>query len=452
MTRIAMSRRTSLLILGDLLAFVFSLILTLTVRYGSIPDRTLFLTHIVPFSVLFLVFILVGMTVGLYDKQAAFVRRNIRGLVLQTQIVNILFGVIFFYFAPVVIAPKVNLFIYFIISTAALYLWRGFMFPVIVSGRKRIGIIIGTGADVEDLYSEVMGDGKYGMVFKEKLVPDLEPGKMAMIIKEAVARTGASLVIADLRNPAVEGAMSSLYSLIFSGVQVMDVSILYEAIFDRIPLSLVGERWLVENSVLAVGKSKAYDVFKRAMDIVVALVVGLVSLLLYPFICLAIKADDGGPLFVVQERVGKNGKSIKIIKFRSMTADDGGMYGAGQKTTQSITKVGHFIRMTRLDELPQLWSVIKGDQSLIGPRPELPALVKIYEKEVPYYNARHLIKPGLSGWAQIYHRAHPHHAVAINDTRDKLSYDLFYVKNRSLPLDMKIALQTLRALISRQGI
>ena len=326
------------------------------------------------------------------------------------------------------------------------------MFPVVVSGRKQTGVIIGSGDDVEDLYEEINKDGKYGLIFREKLAPEHSAEKMSAMITEAVKKTGASVLIADLRNPDIEGAMSSMYSLIFSGVQVMDVSSLYEAVFDRIPLSLVGKRWLVENSVVAVGQSRAYDLFKRAMDIVIATIVGIVSLILYPFIMIAIKLDDGGKLFVVQERVGKNGKTIKIIKFRSMTANDQGVYGTGQKTAQTITKVGRVIRLTRLDELPQLWSVLKGEQSLIGPRPELPALVKIYEEEVPYYNARHLIKPGLSGWAQIYHKAHPHHAVAINDTRDKLSYDLFYVKNRSLALDIKIALQTLRALISRQGV
>lgn len=452
MTRIAMSRRTSLLIVGDLLAYVFSLILTLAVRYGHVPDSELFFSHIGPFCILFVIFVIVGMAVGLYDKRAAFMRSRVSALIVQAQVINVIFGIAFFYLAPVAIAPKANLFIYFIISTAALYVWRSIMFPVVVSGRKQTGVIIGSGDDVEDLYEEINKDGKYGLIFREKLAPEHSPEKMSAMIIETVKKTGASVLIADLRNPDIEGAMSSMYSLIFSGVQVMDVSSLYEAVFDRIPLSLVGKRWLVENSVVAVGQSRAYDLFKRAMDIVIATIVGIVSLILYPFIMIAIKLDDGGKLFVVQERVGKNGKTIKIVKFRSMTANDQGVYGTGQKTAQTITRVGRVIRLTRLDELPQLWSVLKGDQSLIGPRPELPALVKIYEEEVPYYNARHLIKPGLSGWAQIYHKAHPHHAVAINDTRDKLSYDLFYVKNRSLALDMKIALQTLRALISRQGV
>lgn len=189
------------------------------------------------------------------------------------------------------------------------------------------------------------------------------------------------------------------------------------------------------------------------MDIIVASILGILSLIWYPIVYIATRFDDRGPLLIAQERIGKNGRTIRMSKFRSMTANDSGSYSHNNgKSNLKVTKVGSFIRMTRVDELPQLWSVIKGDQSLIGPRPELPALVQIYEKKIPYYNVRHLIKPGLSGWAQISHRSHPHHAVAVDDTRDKLSYDLFYVKNRSLMLDIRIALQTLKSIISKQGV
>ena len=121
------------------------------------------------------------------------------------------------------------------------------------------------------------------------------------------------------------------------------------------------------------------------------------------------------------------------------------------KSVNKITKVGGFLRKSRLDEIPQLWNVLIGDLSLIGPRPELPALAQIYEMEVPYYNARHLITPGLSGWAQLYHENHPHQGVDTLETKNKLSYDLYYIKNRSLFLDLKIALKTIKALLSRTG-
>ena len=134
-----------------------------------------------------------------------------------------------------------------------------------------------------------------------------------------------------------------------------------------------------------------------------------------------------------------------------MTENDNGNYNPDGKTELRVTKFGNFLRKTRLDEFPQLFSVIKGDISLIGPRPELPSLVKHYTEEIPYYNVRHLIKPGLSGWAQIYHEAHPHHGVDTLETKNKLSYDLYYIKNRSFLLDLKIALHTLRTLVSIAG-
>ena len=115
-----------------------------------------------------------------------------------------------------------------------------------------------------------------------------------------------------------------------------------------------------------------------------------------------------------------------------------------------VTRVGKFLRITRIDELPQLWSVLKGDVSLIGPRPELPTGVELYEKEIPYYNIRHIIKPGLSGWAQIYGE-HAHHNIGVGETKNKLSYDLFYIKNRSFVLDIIIALKTIKTILSRQG-
>jgi lipopolysaccharide/colanic/teichoic acid biosynthesis glycosyltransferase len=194
-----------------------------------------------------------------------------------------------------------------------------------------------------------------------------------------------------------------------------------------------------------------YDFLKRIMDVAIALPAGIASLIVYPFIAIAIYLDDRGPLFFYQERVGKDGKPIHIIKFRTMTTHAAGQYNAQGQAENRITNIGAFIRKTRIDEIPQLWNVIRGDISLIGPRPELPKLVSMYEHEIPYYGIRHIIKPGLSGWAQLYHDNHPHHGVAVAQTKEKLSYDLFYLKNRSFLLDIKIALKTVKKLMSRSG-
>ena len=221
---------------------------------------------------------------------------------------------------------------------------------------------------------------------------------------------------------------------------------LYEDIFDRIPLSLVKYSWFLENISTSVQKS--YDIGKRLMDIVLSFILGVISLVFYPFVWIAIKIEDRGALFFVQERMGQNNKIVKVVKFRSLAehSDEGGI-----AKDPKPTKVGQFIRRTRIDELPQLWNVIKGDISIIGPRPELPNYVKKYSEEIPYYSMRHIIKPGLSGWAQIYQDNHPHHGVNTFATAIKLSYDLYYIKNHSFLLDIKIALRTLKTLASIAG-
>ena len=442
---------TAFLIVGDLVVYLFSLIVALAIRYSTIPSETLVMVHLPSFSILFAIFILVTFSAGLYDKQVAFIRQQIQGLLLRGQIINIFIGAAFFYLAPVGIAPKVNLIIYFIVSTAMLFLWRIVMFPVLSISRQQRAVLVGTGEDIKDLFDEVNSRDRYGLIFKNHIDPNVSVDETVKRISQAVKESEASIIIADLHNKSIESAMPFLYSLVFSGIKIIDAGKLYESIFDRIPVSMVGERWLVENSSTSLGNRKIYDLLKRLIDIVVSFVGGIISLIFYPFIILAIKLEDKGSIFIVQERIGSNGKLIKIIKFRSMSGNDNGKYDSNGATKLYVTKVGKFLRVSRLDEIPQFWNVLRGDLSLVGPRPELPRLVEIYNKEILYYNARHLVKPGLFGWAQIYHEAHPHHSVATEDTKDKLSYDLYYIKNRSLLLDTKISLRTMQILMKRAG-
>jgi lipopolysaccharide/colanic/teichoic acid biosynthesis glycosyltransferase len=394
---------------------------------------------------------LVNLSAGLYDKRLALLRNGSRSLFLTVQIVNVVIGVIFFYFAPVSIAPKANRVIYFIVSTALLYIWRVAMFPVISHTRKQPAILVGDGIEINDLFEEVNGSARYGLVFVGKVEPKSSVEETVEQVAGLVKEKNAAIIVADLSDLTVERSIPFLYSLIFNGVQIIDAGRLYESIFDRVPLSMVGERWLIENSNTVLGSRIIYDALKRTIDVVIGSLAGFISLIFYPFVYLAVKLEDRGPLFIHQERVGKNGKPVRLVKFRSMSGNDDGKYGVKGSTPHIVTRVGKFIRQTRIDELPQLWNVIKGDLYLIGPRSEFPSLTAIYEKEIPYYNARHLVKPGLSGWAQIYHQAHPHHAVDTAETSNKLSYDLYYIKNRSFGLDLKIVLRTIQILLKRVG-
>jgi lipopolysaccharide/colanic/teichoic acid biosynthesis glycosyltransferase len=176
---------------------------------------------------------------------------------------------------------------------------------------------------------------------------------------------------------------------------------------------------------------------------------GILSLVFYPFIICTIKLDDGGPAFIAQERVGRGDELVRIYKFRSMSGNDNGAYGEKGSTTLTVTRVGKYLRVSRLDELPQFLNVIKGEMSLVGPRLEFPGLVREYERQIPYYGVRHLVKPGLFGWAQLYYHGDPHHMTDVEATKMKLSYDLYYLKHRSLLLDVLIILKTIRRLLIR---
>jgi len=189
-----------------------------------------------------------------------------------------------------------------------------------------------------------------------------------------------------------------------------------------------------------------YDASKRLMDIIVAVPLALISFIVYPFVAIAVKLDDGGPIFIVQERIGKENKVIRIPKFRSMKSSDKGLWV--KEKDDRITRVGKFLRRTRIDELPQLLSVIKGDLSLVGPRPDIYDIGMKLSKEIPYYTVRSLISPGLSGWAQIRQELPPQ---SLEETKIRLAYDFYYIKNRSFFLDLKIALQTIRTLLLRVG-
>ncbi len=246
MTTMSNSKSTAILVIGDLIAYVFSLILTLTIRYGAIPHRALLFAHLGAFSVLFVASMIVNFSAGLYDKQIAVIRGGGWGMLTRVQIVNALISIVFFYFAPVAIAPKANLFIYFAISTGVLFVWRLVMFPVVTVTRKQNAICIGSGDDMDDLYEEVNGSARYGLIFREKIIPQSTAALTIATISQTLARTKSTVLVADFHDPITESAMPFLYSLVFSGVQIFDASKMYASIFDRIPLSMVGDSWLVE--------------------------------------------------------------------------------------------------------------------------------------------------------------------------------------------------------------
>lgn len=439
------------LLFGDLFFFLVALWFSLVIRNFSIPSQEVFLMHLQPFGVLFIISIAVFYVAGLYEKRTIVLRSKLPGVLFNTQIINSFIAVLFFYFIPYFgIAPKTVLFIYLIVSFVGIWFWRAYIYFLISSRTPNNALIIGSGEEMKELYEQVNNHPFYNLHFVSLL--DIDKNEGDIFVEEVTSRIygeNVSLVAIDLSNPKVEPILPHLYNFIFSKISFVDMHKIYEDVFDRVPLSLLKYSWFLEN--ISTSPRYAYDALKRLMDLCIALVLFIASLPIDLITAILIKFEDGGPVFIYQDRVGKNNRLIKIIKFRTMSSNDNGEYGKGGATTLRITRIGNFLRKTRIDELPQLLNVITGNLSLVGPRPELPNLTKVYEKQIPYYNVRHIIKPGLSGWAQIYQENHPHHGEAVLETKEKLSYDLYYIKNRSFILDLKIALLTIRTLLSRVG-
>lgn len=441
------NRKTALLLLvGDCVVFIASLWFTLFLRYGEVPREAFFRAHLEPFSLLFVVWILIFFIAGLYDKQTVLFKSKLPKLLTEVQVINILIAIIFFYFIPWYgISPKTTLFLYLLISLFLVLAWRVYGYIAIVPTVREQALVIGGGEEIRELVTVLNQHKEYNI----DVVSEIDPSTPGA--REQIGDTfpkGITLCAVDLYNDKVQSVLPKLYNLIFSRIRFMSVNDIYESVFYRIPSSLVKHSWFLEN--ISTSPKVLYDVLKRIMDISIAGSLGVISLIVYPFVAILIKLEDGGPVFIFQERIGKNNRSIRIAKFRSMSvyAQD----ATGASRPQEVTKIGAFIRKTRIDELPQLWNVVMGSISLIGPRPELPQFVRQYEAEIPFYKIRHLIKPGLSGWAQIYHTTPPKFVASREDTAKKLSYDLFYIKNRSFLLDISIALKTIKELVSRKGV
>ncbi|MFH1402629.1 MAG: exopolysaccharide biosynthesis polyprenyl glycosylphosphotransferase [Patescibacteria group bacterium] len=438
-----------LLFVGDILFLTISLWLTLAIRHSQIPSWEIFVDHFIPFSALFLVWTLSFFIAGFYERHALVNSRYFFSEIVKIQIINSIIAIVFFYFAPVFgLAPKTIIFIYLVISLFLILLWRIYIIPFLGIKKKLEAALIGRGTEIYQLIKEVNNNPWYNLHFAVVIDLDKTPEiNFQKDIFNPVYEHNISTIVMDLQDSQIQNTIPHFYNLIFSKIKFLDIHKVYEDIFDRIPLSLIKYHWFLEN--INSSQKKVYTFFKRAMDIVISLPLFIMSLVLYPCVFIAMRLEGKGPLFYFPERIGKNNSIIKLVKFRTMTKLHNSSNEWGDEN--KITKVGAFLRNWRIDELPQLWNVLKGDVSLIGPRPEFVSAVEEYEKEIPHYGIRHLIKPGLSGWAQIYQKEAPRHSIDIELTKEKLSYDLFYIKNRSFLIDLKIALKTIKTLLSRLG-
>jgi len=365
-----------------------------------------------------------------------------------------------FLVVPFSIAPKTNLIIYLFISVALITYWRMYLYPRLAPVAEQRAILLAGGEEAVELVDEINNNDRYSYRFVRLIdssvaaqTPDFQTKLLALIEKERV-----DIIVADPHSPYLEQVLPALFDRAFLSFEFtfLDFQQVYEDTFDRVPLSALNYNWFIAH--VSQSKSLPYALGKRLIDIVGSLVLGVFLLLALPFVYLAerIEAKQTG-FFMWQNRLGQYNKSIKVLKLQTMTFNDAGSgtwKHEDAKKGNMVTRVGKLLQKSSLDEFPQIWNILKGEMSLIGPRNDTAGLGERLAVEIPYYKIRYFVKPGVTGWAQTNQRylSGSIQPQSLEESRIRFSYDLYYVKNRSFWLDLAIALRTIKTLLSRFGI
>ena len=266
-------------------------------------------------------------------------------------------------------------------------------------------------------------------------------------IPALVARHHIDRIVVGLSDRRGKLPVEELLQAKMAGIRVEDATTTYERVTGKILIDDLRPSWLIFSDGFRV--SRLTRMVKRAIDLTLAAVMGVVTFPLMALTGLAIYLETGRPVLYRQERVGETGRTFTLCKFRSMRVDaeQSGRPIWARDGDDRITRVGRFIRKSRLDELPQLWNVIRGDMSFVGPRPERPYFVAELAKEIPFYQQRHAVKPGITGWAQVKYR----YGSSVEDAMEKLRYDLYYIKHLSVFFDLTIVFDTVKVVLFRKG-
>lgn len=449
-----------ILVIGDILVLYCTLYLTLLVRYAQIPGLKLWMDHFFPFSIIIVVWIIIFYISELYNLSYAISNWHFFRLSLRSFIAGGVISSLFFYLVPgIKIAPKTNLLLFTIILTFLFFLWRHFFNWSLKSYLpKDILGIIGYNTQVENLITELTQKPHLGFNISFIIIHTREEKDSLKKLKNNIPiyydvnelknliikyKTSTLILASD---PVKSKHLSSiLFDCLPLKLNYINLSRFYENITGKIPIDIINKVWFIEN--LSEGNKNIYDLTKQIFEMMLSSITLLVIFPFWIIIGLIIKLESKGSIFFKQLRIGQNDSQFVMIKFRTMHKK-GNDYSPTEKDDSRITSFGSFLRKTRIDELPQIINVLKGEMSFVGPRPERPELVTELEKKIPFYNERMLVKPGITGWDQI---SSEYHSPSFEDSIKKLQYDLFYIKNRSVYLDISIILKTISTVLTRSG-
>lgn len=426
-----------LLFIGDLLILFVSLFITTLVYKQGYYHHEFFIRHVEAFSFIFPVWFVTYYIEGIYSLRTF----NKDGLIIslvRAQGLNTIISFIFFYlFAFSGLSPRTNILLIAGISGLLLFIFRKIFFTIFSSqGMSIKTVAIGGAEHIAEIEEHLRMKPYLGFQIIQKSQTTLP---------EFPANTG--MIAVDRTQFGNKELLNILTAKLSDGVQLIEMSRFSELVTGKIPVSAIDESWFIENC--AGLSNRGYTFLKALLDRSVAITLFIIIIPIYALLLPLLLLISGRPLFYSQIRTGLNNKPFRIYKLRTMTTDaEKGKALWAQPGDTRVTPIGKFLRKTRLDELPQLWNILNGDMSLVGPRPERPEIIKEQlEKTIPFYNFRHLVKPGVTGWAQINFR----YGYSQEDSLRKLQYDLYYVKNKSIWLDIKIILKTIKTVLTGMG-
>ncbi|TNJ45747.1 sugar transferase [Tamlana fucoidanivorans] len=401
-----------------------------------------------------------GTIFEMYDLQKSSKIERISTSIVFTVSTTVLFYLLTPYFTPTLPYNRLQILYFYFAILTALMLWRIAYITFIVSPRfYKSVLVIGETSNMETILEafkkadpnyKIVGfvncDNRLQGTYKTTDVPEYSIKQ----IEEVIEKQGISeIVIASYNSDSITSEIYyTLLRLLEKGFPINEYTQVYEDMTLSVPVQFVGKDFYRYFPFSRSNQNRLYRFFHRLFDIVFSFLGILIGLMFVPFVVLGNLIGNRGPLLYSQERVGKNGKIFKIIKYRTMIVDaekSGAVWST--KGDVRITPFGKFLRHSRFDEVPQFINVLKGDMSLIGPRPERPYFVKELSKMLPFYETRHMVKPGLTGWAQVKTR----YGSSVDDSLLKLQYDLFYIKHRGFMLDLNIIIKTLSTIIFFRG-
>jgi sugar transferase (PEP-CTERM system associated) len=338
-----------------------------------------------------------------------------------------------------------------LILTVALLGWRlGYTWlvqlPILV---ERV-YVLGTGERAQRLVQGLRNNPEIGVEVASwtgKLEGAVTRESVAAHLMDVVRKERVHRVIVAMPDRRGTIPMQQLLELKMHGIKVEEAASWLEKMSGKIEVENLYPSWMVFGEGFRRGGT--FRLVRRIVSLVISLIGLVLALPLLPLIMLAVRLDSKGPIFYTQTRVGKGGRIFKVVKFRTMRADAETLSGPqwASNNDPRVTRVGKILRTSRLDEIPQMWCVLKGDMAFVGPRPERPEFVEMLSKEIPYYGVRHMVRPGVTGWAQVKYK----YGSTVEDSREKLQYDLFYIKNASIGLDLAIMFLTVKTVLLRRG-